>query len=310
MVLVYQGNVERLTREVEEVKDAVNQRYLEVLGQERYDKLDRTVKRILGPSSFIDSTSQLKRIVEEDFKPNTPSKFLFAMLGNTSTDKKGNVKAKSCEIACGFYITEESFENSDSRHLTDKIVASYIHEYNHFVPMVLQRTPLYMAEGFLREISGKVYSPNDAVDLVDRLNDNPRMPDHEKIKILLAGTFQFALRDMWENATRILDKMILQSIGIEQPLIWRGSPRMYKPLFLENPNVAAAIPVNGDPFLHLSDEEVIRRLIDWPNYFNPMTKHPFIDNLLDSMKSVSVNYYSINELDRISKKRKKKGGRK
>ncbi len=305
MVLVYHGKVPELQQQVEESKWRVNQAYLEIFGNEAYSKLERAVGRILTPESFIETLKDLKRVAREDFPETTPSKFMFASLMDLKIDKDGRIGNKHVRMGCGFYITPQSFQHSGSSDLSEKIIASYIHEYDHFVPMVLQRTPLYLANAYLTNSTGPVYTLEQLSGLISDMENNEKLSMDERRLRVLCGGMAYSLFDVWEKATRILDKIVLERIGIDVPLPFRGIPKQY--LYHQSPklNLVTAIPQDGDSFLGLSDVEAVRRVVKWEEYFHSRIKYPYTENLYETLKNVNVEYTPFMQLLREASDKKK-----
>lgn len=295
MVFVYHGNVEILQAQVAETKDVMNQKYKEIFGDEGYERLERKTKRILNKGSFFNTLEELTAVTGKEFPEDTPSKFLLVSVIDTELDENGRILHPLAKMGCGFYITEKSFEGSGSSKFTDRILASYIHEFNHYILLALQRTPLYVAGSFMTSETGHVRNAKDFFDLVNKLNEE-NLPPEEKRKQLALGSFAYLLLEVWESSTRILDKMVLESIGIHKDLSWRETDKKYAPVLLHEPRTIVMIPVRGDPFKGLDDKEAIKRIIEWENYFNPLIRIPYSDNLLDSLKSLKVEIMPLQEL--------------
>jgi len=296
MVFVYHGHVPELAKQVEETQWRINQRYLEIFGNEGYEKLEQAVNRILTPESYVESIDDLKKITGEDFPETTPSKFLFACLMDLKIDKDGRIGNKNARLGCGFYITENSFNHSGSSHISDQIVASYIHEFDHFVPMVLQKTPLYLAHAYLTNNIGTAYKLEDLTETIVKIGEDDALsPDEKQLKVSLAST-AYALFDVWEDSTRILDKLVLEGIGIDAPLPFRGKKREYlygtfKPL-----DMIVAIPNGGDPFFGMSDLEAVRRVVNWETYFRPAMNISYVNNLYETLKNLRPEYIPFGQV--------------
>lgn len=296
MVLIYGGNVKSLEEQVNEYRDRINQRYREILGDRYYQRLQRESERLLVPECFFDSIDELNRISQENLPRETPSKLLFLSDANLKPDDNGRIKKRNVNGSYGFYINDESFTHSGSSQITDKIIASYIHEYNHFVYGVLQRVPLYLARTtMISELSGKPVLLEDLPGIVDSIQYSPMPYQDKKNKIFLALN-AYSMNDIWEKSTRILDKLILERIGINVAIPWRGKERKYGGKHLDEINMIIAIPLEGDPHKGLYDREVIRRIIEWEKYLNPVMRNEFVDNFYNSLKELSVRLMPLPEL--------------
>ncbi len=296
MALIYRGNVKSLEEQVNEYRDVINQRYREILGDENYEKLQKRANRLLVPECFFDSVEELNRVSIEKLSEHTPSKLLFLSNADLKLDNEGRIKEKNASVAFGFYINDESFKNSGSSQFTDKVIASYIHEYDHFIYGVLQKVPFYLSRACITTEFG--YSPvkfNDLSLIANSILESDIPIQDKRNKIFLALN-AYTMNDIWERSTRIFDKQILESIGIPLELDWRGIDRKYRGKFLEELKLVIAVPSGGDPYKSLSDKEVVRRTIEWEKYMNPVLKYQFIDNFYDSLREFKVNLMSIPEL--------------
>lgn len=302
MAFIYRGNVRSLEEQVNEYRDIVNQRYREILGDVYYQRLQRESERLLTPECFFDSIEELNRVSREKLPRETPSKLLFLSDADSKSDDKGRIKERTVNGSYGFYISDESFTHSGSSKVSDKIIASYIHEYNHFVYGVLQRVPLYLARSsIISQLGGRPIQLEDLPGIVDNIRDLSISIQNKRNKIFLALN-AYTMNDLWERSARILDKQILDCIGIPINLEWRGKERGYVGKILPELNLVIAIPLEGDPYKRLDDKEVIRRTIEWEKYMNPVMRNEFIDNFYDSLKKVSVRLIPLPEL--IEKNRK------
>lgn len=305
MALIYRGNVERLAGEVEKARENINQRYLEILGPKKYEKLERTANRVLTPESFFNSPEEYHAFFGgRQIPADSSSKLIFASKVDPRTDKSGRLVSNQAKVGYGFYVSEDSFKHSGSSRVTENILASYVHEFDHFVLSALQKTPLYLAGVILSEDTGPVENQAHLLNLTRRLQGEDLSIDEKTRQMTLASS-TYALYDIWENSTRILDKMVLDSIGIEIPLSWRGTDRKYGVFGIPQIPKGFAVPVSGDPFRGLEDQEVIDRILDWQNHFQLTTRMPYIENIYDSLGNLNVQTLSVNELVRQSKKPKR-----
>src|SRR3989344_4335320 len=143
MALIYRGTVKSLEDQVNQHRNTINQKYREILGDEYYEKLSRRTHQLFVPACFLNTVEELNKQVGLTFAPDTCSK-LIPLVDTVSLDKSGRVKEKSARISYAFYINDDSFRNSGSYHFTDKIIASYIHEFDHCAYGLLQNPPLYL----------------------------------------------------------------------------------------------------------------------------------------------------------------------
>ena len=296
MVLVYQGDYERLAEEVREHKPALDKAYWRVLGLKETAKLERVANRILTPDCFFSNPDKINTRLERECATHTsPSRFLFLTDYDSETDKTGRIKNRKASVSGAFYVSESSLKHSSY----DTPISTFVHEFNHFVPVAIQRTPIYLALQYLSSKTGQIRSPDDLLSLVRRLKKE-KIPKHEKATRVYLGMHNLMLYDMWEKATRVLDKLIQASIGINIPLPWRGKPKEIMTIKPSDLKEHLAFRVAGDPFIGLSDMEVVRRIMDWENYFNPIefrnngsNKIPHARTFFESLKGVSVEKLAL-----------------
>ena len=296
MGLIYRGNVKSLEEQVNQYRGTINQRYREVLGDEYYDKLSRVAQRVLVAECFFNSIDELNKISGERIPQETPSKFMILTDSNLSVDEDGKVKEQKARAGLGFYINDESFKHSGSSQITDKIIASYIHEYDHFIYGVLQKHPLYLIRNSICEELG--YGPINLGNLTEYLLkiEKEESPKKERKNRTILAVQAYVMEEMWENSTRVLDKLILESIGINVQLGFRNREREYGFHYFEDMNFGIQLSLGGDPFRGLDDKEVVRRVINWEDYMNPIMKNEYVDNFFDSLKKVQFEVLSIPEL--------------
>lgn len=299
MVFIYRGKSAKLTAEVAELGDVISKRYREILGNDRADRLTKIGNMVLTPDVFFDTLEQLEPY---GGTPQTKaSKFVMVADVDTSLYPTGRMKANRAQLGVGFYVSDESFEHSGSRAFTDRPIATYVHEFDHFALLALQRTPLYLAEMVMdaNVNAGQISRPEQVADLIARLNITDMKPAR-RLEIVGMATAAYAMHDTWECATRVLDKLVLSSVGITPDLSWRHTPRKYGMVELYSPHKIVAIPISGDPYAGLSDEQVIERTLDWQNNLNLLMKLPFLDNIHESLKTLKVDLQPItNFRDRL-----------
>ena len=279
MAFVYRGNLLSLQAEVTDVADAVNAKYREILGDVRYEKLEEVSQRLLTPEAFYDNFNDIERDLGK--KVNGTNKMMVISPTEFKFKKDGNLKNKKIRTSVAFYISKEGFEKSGSSQFTQRQVASYIHEFDHFIAYTLQQTPLYIANQILQE--GMNQELQDSIPERERINTNVAMLQMSQI-----------LMDMHEKANRILDKMVLSSIGIDVTLPWRGKEKTYG--LMRFPTGVAMLPTGGDPFNKWSDQEAIEKYLDWKKFLNFNSNQPYVKNVLESVREVRVSRVPLAEL--------------
>lgn len=149
MVILYKGKLKNLQEELEKSQDKLNQRYIEVLGEDRAKKVKEIAERILIEESFFDDVEELSDYLglkEQRIEKDTSNKMLLSTASDQASleiDLEGRVKDKKIRTAPLFYISEDGFKHSGSAKFTENILASYIHEFNHFIFYALQKFQLH-----------------------------------------------------------------------------------------------------------------------------------------------------------------------
>ncbi len=295
MVIVYHGNVEQLKKELQEKSDVLNQRYVEILGQERVRRLRETANRILGPQSFFDNVHALNSYLGENLTLDTSNKMFIATSSHLEIKANGDVRDKKVRTAPIFYISEEGFRHSESAQFTETHLASFVHEYDHFVWYALQKTPIYIINLFLVNNLNSRTNPVNLSDYFAQLTEE-NIPAEEKIKRSMLALYSSVITEAYEKSNRVLDNLILNSIGIEVPLLWRGKEREYDFIPLPTGQVIQ-LAVGGDPFRTLEDKDIVERVINWEKYYTSMMRVPYIQNLEKSIRNnVNVSRVPIQEL--------------
>lgn len=307
MGIVYLGKVEKLAEEVEKHKKRINEAYYEFLGQEMYEKLERVAAKVLTPRSFFNTVDELNEYLGEKLPASSSNKLSLACVSDAKMQKNGSVKRAKFWMAPGFYISEEGFKHSGSADYSDNILASYIHEFDHFVWFACQKAPAYLLEVVVADELNPRLLPLNLNDYAEQLFQEA-WPKDELLRRLKLAIISTSFNENHEKATRILDKNVLNRLGISTRLGWRHVKRQYSPIFLPN-GAIAMYPTGGDPFAGETDQSLINMFLDWERSMNPVQAEEFHMNLFGSIKNLKVRKVSLEELTEIDlkKKTKKKG---
>lgn len=155
----------------------------------------------------------------------------------------------------------------------------------------------FLAEILLTSKTGPARSYQDISKLIARLSLNSELPVEEKKSIILCACSAQALYDVWERANRVLDKSILDSIGIKSDIEWRGKKRQYAPIISYDPPLLVAVPVDGDPFKNLSDAEVVGKGIEWEKYQREVMRNQFVQTFYESLRSLQTEMVPLPKLE-------------
>ncbi len=304
MVIVYHGSVRGLAREMAEVKEALDRRYVEIIGHERAERLKEIGSRVLIPESFFDDREAVYRSLGERFEENAPNRMIFASNANYEIGQNGRIKDRKVQTSAAFYIAEEAFKYSESSTFTERMIASYVHEFNHFIWYALQKVPFYLASTY---ISGardpKPGNPSQGLKTyMEEMGAAGISPSQITRNLALSIAGQ-TLKECFEKGNRILDKMVLDCIGIDVPLEWRNQEKTYYVFPL--PTGICEVGVGGDPYRTLTDKEAVERFLSWEQYFGGTRGSEFLDNLMDSLKQIRVSRVSIKQIKENITKRNK-----
>jgi len=298
MAFKYLGKLESLGKEVAEAQEAINARYREILGEEQYRKLEDASRRLLTPSSFFDNVHDVKSRLGGILPEDTSNKMILATIADTTVNESGVIKVPKIRTAPAFYISDKGFENSGTAGFTEKPIASYVHEFDHFVWYALQRVPLYLAQGFISDKAKPKNTTMSVPEFMIQLMQEYPLANEEALDRLIIYSFANSIREIFEKSNRILDKQVLSSIGVDVPLSWRDQPREYQ--YVPTQIGMLGLPIGGDPFTDLDDQEVIRRAINWPDHLNPFAHREYSDNVLKSIQSVKVTRLPLDEIIKLA----------
>lgn len=301
MVIVYYGGIASLARELREVEPVLNQRYGELLGAERSARVREVATRTLRSSSFFDRAEAVRKRLGIPFADEECNKLSIATAHELNLDANGNPTERKVSTAPIFYISEEGFRHSHSADFTERPVASYIHEFDHFVWYALQRVPLYTVNLFLIKALESRSNPINPTEYMTQLMEFDLQP-REKARKMYFAQAAHLLTEMYEKANRILDRAVMESIGITVPIPWRGEPRQYMQIAVSTGQVLI-FPFGGDPFKTLEDREVIERVLRWEHTANLQISDPWLVNLIEGVKNLRVSRVSLDELIQLSDRR-------
>jgi hypothetical protein len=307
MVIVYHGGVKAIKDELAEVKETLDKRYVEVLGQQRAHKVKATADRLLSRECYFDNPEQYNQFFAgaAEIPEDACNKLLIACLEDITIQEDGRIKKRKVKTSPGFYIGEHAFEHSGSSRFTDRPIASYVHEFNHFIWYALQKTPIYLIDMSLKAHLDIREHPFDIGNYLQRLMKEPHSRDEFSKRLVLAQYTQL-MTEMYEKSNQVLDHAILESIGIDVPLPWRGQRRgVTMPLPLPDGRMFV-MGKGGDPFKGLDDKEVIDRVIQWETYMGQVMRNRYIDNLIDSVRHFKVRRLPLKEIVRQEGNHKKK----
>ena len=286
MVIIYNGGVEWLQRELAATQEVLDLRYAEILGA-RASVVEAEARRLLSAKAFVDMPDEYS----SRFGGNAGSnELVLGIIGDKRLQDNGTMRSRELTTVPFMYVSEEGFRLSETARFTDKIVASYVHEFNHFVGYVLQNVPFYVVKAVLAEhVMGDVWDFDRFIDDMDE-----RKVTRDWHARWAVGAMCEQAEEFYEKVNRILDRAVLSAIGIDVSLEWRGQKRTYAELQMNN-GQKVRYAVGGDPFIGLSDTQVIEKYLAWQDTFQPMGVQ-FIDRFLQSAASLKVERKCIDDV--------------
>ncbi len=294
---VYHGKVESLAEQVEEYRDRLNKRYLEIFGEKNYQKLARASQTILTPESFINTKDELEKISGTKFTGKSQcSKLILMVSPDFALNPDRTFKQKKVRIAPGFYVSDESFKYSGASAYSEKIIATYVHEFNHFAWLALQKTPFYVTESTLSREIGSTRTDEDIRNLIERLEIETARPLEQKREILTTSLTAYMMHEGFEQANRILDNSVLSSIGINASIPYRRQKKKFALGYSSALRMAFVFPLEGDYYWNLSDKQAINNFLDWEDYLNVIINAPFIQQIVNSVKSLEIQLLPLTVL--------------
>ena len=317
MVIIYRGKVEEVARELQKHKDALDAQYVKILGVERAKRVASLIDRLLPAESFFDNPQEINKRFGTDISFTPSNKMLLASDTKMVIGEDGKISNTKIRTAPGFYISASGFEHSGSKHFTENPLASYVHEFDHFIWYVLQEKPFALVNMALEEVLQPKRKPLHLPEYVEQLAA-AHLPQEEMFRRLILAVFSELTEESHEKSNRILDQWVLAAIGIQVPLEWRGKEKEYAAFQLPTGQVIG-LPVGGDFFKGFKNEEVLERMIQWQRHYAPSLsafrlgdatgisgRPPYLQNLIASLENVKVSRVSLAELKRLSARKKKR----
>ncbi len=296
--LVYHGKVESLARQVAESQDRLNQRYLEVFGEKNYSKLADASAKLLTTESYINTSEELHHKFGIKPSEKSCSKIILLTDADFSLRHDKKIKQKKIRLAPAFYVSDESFKHSGASHYTDKILASYVHEFNHFAWLVLQKTPFYLVESAFSAELGTTRSKEDLDNLIQRLEIETARPLQQRRELLASSISAYMMHAGFEQANRILDYTVLSSIGINAAIPYRKQKKQFMQGCAPKLEMIFVFPIGGDYYCNMSDKQAIHNFLNWEDHLNLKTNSRLISTIIDSVKSVQVQLLPLAVLNK------------
>ncbi len=262
-LFVYLGEDPALKREYEMYGDKINEAYAALLTHDQQARLLGANSKLLTPGSFFHNRNDVMKRTGDYLEPDH-SNHLGIKPGVDDNNPSINY------IAHYFFVSAESFKHSSSSQFTDKNIASYVHEYDHHILIALQKIPMACINIAFQEFLEPRKLPFDFADYAAQLKTMP-LTHAARVDRLGLAISDIILMDSFEKATRIMDRRVLGSIGVNVPLDFRNKPRKYQLLNLdkedgEREKIMVYPDLNTDPFIGKSERDVIEMVANWERY--------------------------------------------
>jgi hypothetical protein len=300
MVVTYKGRIESLRREFEAVRPRLDAQYLRIFGQERVERIKEVARRTLGEDAFFDDVGALNKKLGSSLPATSPNKMIICT--NDVAMEASNSDNWKIRTAPLFYISEAAMGHSHY----EKLLASATHEFNHFTWYALQKVPFiltFMMVGrkFKSDMRKSGSAAGWASEIADSVIQEKGVSPAERLSKTAYFVYANVFKEQHECSNQILDKMVLGGIGIDIKLEWRHRPREYIE-FSGGGKVVIRVPVGGDPYLRLSDQEVVESMLNWENRSHFMLESAEMTEFMDALKRSKISRMSYADLDRLEGK--------
>lgn len=305
MPIVYHGNVAAVRNDLKQNRPTLENAYRSILGDELYQKVHSVAERTLATESFFEDVGVINRTLGQSLDADVSNKMFLASNATHEVDSNGRINDRKVQTAPAFYISEDGFAHSGSRKFTDRPLASYVHEWDHFVLYALQKVPIYLANSYGKAAqdpkprSAETSISDYCLDLIQSGLDPRIVTNNVAIAI-----HNYSVTEAYEKGTRILDKLVLQEIGIGVELEWRHQDREQMSISL--PTGLAMMSVGGDPYRGLSDLDAVNRIIHWNDHLSRPQGSSYLNSFFDSLSSLKVSRVSLPQLMSTLERRNKK----
>ncbi len=294
MVFAYYGKVERLAREVEQTRDAIDTKYLEIFGRERYEKLEKISKRVLVPECYFESLEYISQYTGHEIPKGTkPSPMhILEAIPTLSNFRK---RLTSIVITSLFHISEDSIRNSPYYNPNNNYpyLPTYVHEFNHFIVDMLQCPPITIFRDHLLRGEEQIKDEKSFQCFIEKI-EKEKLAAKEKRRKMQVTLADFLLDSFVEEGTRILDKLVLEGI-CNLSLPWRDKRMVFIEGRILRVPEAFYMPIFGDMFYGAKDLEVINQLINWQDHFQLPFDNSYLQSLFQKSKKILVKFIPLTE---------------
>ncbi len=289
----YYGDIAELHEELRRSRKRLEHIYRDLLGAQLFGRLHEADRTLLDESSFLDLSFIRGRFPSV----STNNKFVVASKGleDVYLELNGCFVSPPVEAANAFLLCREGFANARRQYegWISPYLASYLHEYDHFVLYALQSVPMAVVGNILLADVTVPRLPLQPPDLYPTVMASEG--DTEKKKATaFAVVWEYVIQEMYESTTRVLDSHVYRRLGCQVPDRYRTEPRKFVSLPFEELRLIVMLPV-GDPLYGYSLRDRIRRAADWLNTLKP--SHPIQAHFLESVRQMSISKVPWSQLD-------------
>jgi len=289
-MLKYFGENRELQRKLKHRKKELEYAYLKLLGPGLFQHFQKCVENLITPVSFfsIEELGGITRMQEVAVSP--ANKFLIAEKDvSVAFESNGSFAVAGDLVTCpAFFFHAAGFSQNSRMYSKCGVppdLGSLIHEYNHFLLYLLQKTPftellLHCLE-FLRVPAWPLTDELMCQFILSYYGD---LPKQEIANRLLLGFFVSALYWANEISVRAIDETVFKSLGFKPRGYFNYPKKTVKMLTIPELNAGFGV-ATGDPFYGFDIKSRLERILDWPTYFRPSN---FIqENFLRSARTVN-----------------------
>lgn len=298
-IIRYVGGVEELTADLDRRRSVLERAYVRALGLGHAQKLADVAEKTLGRESFFDTIQDFvdfARSAMPQNRPNTFSISAFPLLDDT--DERPLRQPITISAAPVLYISARGVNPLAAPRHPETILTSFVHNYNKFVWFAIQDPTMYLF--VLGEHSMLETFVPYAIEV-----ESGNLSQEEKMSKLNRAYLGSLVQEINNCATDLLDRVVLDEIGVRVDLEWRHKPRGVMQLGPFPSGMMVMLPYGGDPFFatDMSNSRIVRAFADeWHTFISPKGFAP--DPVKDAykvyagsvVKNVSVKRVSITEL--------------
>lgn len=314
VVVVYFGGYEALSKELKAASSDLDRAYIDVLGEYRAAQIARSALDLLVPQSFFGDVGALTEATFQDFPENMPNKLVIhSGFFNSKLDPYAAlIQPQTIPTAPLVYASHQGFMHS--AYANESPLASYLGDvFNRFVFYALQPVPMQFVDMSMVVVGFAPSSFGDLVKKMREVGEKKGVTLKEKIRACETLIFCYTTRDMMGHANDLLTSRVLEYIGIEHPVQWRGEPKQYDTIdvlatFTEPAQGEKRVILTfnaikeGDPFLGISDKHVFDRMIKWLEFLRHRGATAYPNRLIGSFAELTINKRPITEFENSAEK--------